>query len=55
VPDELAGQIFVPFFSTKERSSGVGLAVVRQLLHSNGGAVRYVKPVRGGAQFSISF
>jgi len=55
IPDELAAQIFVPFFSTKERGSGVGLAVVRQLLHSNGGAVRYIKPVRGGAQFSVTF
>lgn len=55
IPDELAAQIFVPFFSTKERGSGVGLALVRQLLHSNGGVVRYVKPVRGGAQFSITF
>lgn len=55
IPDELAAQIFVPFFSTKERGSGVGLAVVRQLLHGNGGAVRYVKPVRGGAQFSVTF
>ncbi|WP_296000867.1 ATP-binding protein [Rugamonas sp.] len=55
IPDELAAQIFVPFFSTKERGSGVGLAVVRQLLHGNGGAVRYVKPVRGGAQFSVMF
>lgn len=55
VPDDLAAQIFVPFFSTKERSSGIGLALVRQLLHRNGGTVRYIRPVHGGAQFSITF
>ena len=55
VQDELIADIFTPFFSTREKGSGIGLAMVRQLVHRNGGAVRYVKPVGGGARFVITF
>ncbi len=34
---------------------GIGLAVVRSLVHSMGGTVRCVKTLRGGASFVISF
>lgn len=54
VPEELIPQIFTPFFSTKERGSGIGLALVRQLVQGNGGSVRYAQRVQGGAQFIIT-
>lgn len=40
---------------TREKGSGIGLAMVRQLVHRNGGAVRYARPVGGGARFIITF
>lgn len=55
VPDHLLADIFTPFFTTKSRGSGIGLALVRQLVHRNGGTVRYAKSVGGGACFVISF
>lgn len=55
IPDEIVSQIFTPFFSTKARNRGIGLALVRQLVHSNGGTVRYAKSVAGGARFVITF
>lgn len=55
VPDELVADIFTPFFSTKSKGSGIGLAMVRQLIHRNGGAVRYAKSVGSGARFVITF
>ncbi len=55
VPDRLVNQIFTPFFSTKTHGSGIGLAMVRQLVHRNGGTVRYARSVGGGARFIISF
>ena len=55
VPDNLIEQIFTPFFSTKPKGSGIGLAVVRQLVHGNGGTVRYIKPASGGARFVLTF
>ena len=55
VQDELIADIFTPFFSTREKGSGIGLAMVRQLVHRNGGAVRYARSVGGGARFIITF
>jgi len=55
VPEELIAHIFTPFFSTKTKGSGIGLAMVRQLIHGNGGTVRYVKSAGGGARFVVTF
>jgi C4-dicarboxylate-specific signal transduction histidine kinase len=55
VPDALAPHIFTPFFTTKKQGGGIGLAMVRQLIHGNGGTVRYAKSVSEGARFVITF
>lgn len=55
VPDTLVAHIFTPFFTTKKQGGGIGLAMVRQLIHGNGGTVRYAKSVSAGARFVISF
>jgi C4-dicarboxylate-specific signal transduction histidine kinase len=43
------------FFTTKKQGAGIGLAMVRQLIHGNGGTVRYAKSVSAGARFVVSF
>jgi signal transduction histidine kinase len=55
VPPELVNHIFTPFFTTKKQGGGIGLAMVRHLVHENGGTVRYARPVGAGARFVISF
>jgi signal transduction histidine kinase len=55
VPDALAAHIFTPFFSTKKQGRGIGLAMVRHLVHSNGGTVRYARSVSAGARFILTF
>ncbi|HEU4372007.1 MAG TPA: ATP-binding protein [Telluria sp.] len=55
VSDALAAHIFTPFFTPKKQGGGIGLAMVRQLIHGNGGTVRYAKTVKAGARFIISF
>jgi C4-dicarboxylate-specific signal transduction histidine kinase len=55
VPTDLAPHIFTPFFSTKKQGRGIGLAMVRQLVHGNGGTVRYARSVSNGARFIVSF
>jgi signal transduction histidine kinase len=55
VPDALAAHIFTPFFTTRKQGGGIGLAMVRQLVHGNGGTVRYARPVSRGARFVITF
>lgn len=51
----LEGRIFTPFFTTREDGSGVGLAVVRQLVHGLGGTVRHARRPGGGACFVLTF
>lgn len=51
----LESRIFTPFFTTREGGSGVGLAVVRQLVHGLGGTVRYAKRPGGGSCFVLTF
>lgn len=55
VPAGLERQIFLPFFSAREAGQGIGLTVVRQLMHGMGGRVRHVRPLDGGASFVLSF
>ena len=40
VPHGLEQDIFMPFFSTRERGGGIGLAVVRNLVQGMDGSVR---------------
>ncbi|MCV2353518.1 ATP-binding protein [Paucibacter sp. B2R-40] len=55
VPPGLERKIFLPFFSAREGGQGIGLTVVRQLVHGMGGRVRHVRPLEGGAAFVLSF
>jgi len=40
IEEELLDQVFVPFFSTKENGSGIGLSLVRQIMNNHGGSIR---------------
>jgi signal transduction histidine kinase len=55
VPPELVASIFTPFFSTRKQGNGIGLAMVRHLVHANGGTVRYARGATEGARFVITF
>lgn len=39
IPEEIRSHIFVPFFTTKERGSGIGLSVSRQIMMASGGSL----------------
>lgn len=40
IPDEIAEQIFVPFFTTRENGSGIGLSLSRQIMRLHGGSLQ---------------
>ncbi|TCO09371.1 sensor histidine kinase [Natronoflexus pectinivorans] len=39
IPDEIKDEIFVPFFTTREDGSGIGLSYSRQILRAHGGSI----------------
>lgn len=55
VAEDLSARIFDPFFTTKPQGSGIGLAMVRQLVHRNGGTIRHARSLTTGARFVLTF
>jgi signal transduction histidine kinase len=53
VPEELREKIFYPFFTTKERGSGVGLAMAQKVVSSHGGALELESVGGAGATFRV--
>jgi two-component system, NtrC family, nitrogen regulation sensor histidine kinase NtrY len=42
IPNELMDKIFVPFFTTRESGSGIGLSLSRQIMLLHGGNLKIV-------------
>jgi nitrogen fixation/metabolism regulation signal transduction histidine kinase len=55
VPRALEARIFVPFYTTRQEGSGVGLALARQVMIAHGGFIRVASPDGGGARFTLIF
>lgn len=55
VPKEQQERIFDPFFSTKDRGSGLGLATVHAIVTAHGGEILCEERPTGGARFVLVF
>lgn len=56
IPPEEAEHIFVPFFTTKESGSGIGLSISRQIMRLSGGSiVLKSNPVINKTTFVLTF
>jgi nitrogen fixation/metabolism regulation signal transduction histidine kinase len=56
IPPELIDDIFVPFFTTKEKGSGVGLSVSRYIMRLHNGSLQlHSSPNQQGAVFVMTF
>ncbi len=52
LPDVL-DKIFIPFFTTKAKGSGIGLSMCRQIINAHGGALTVVSEPDQGSTFTI--
>jgi two-component system, NtrC family, nitrogen regulation sensor histidine kinase NtrY len=55
IPQNLLNDIFVPFYTTKEKGSGIGLSLSRQIMRMHGGNIKVSSIPNQGAIFSIEF
>ncbi len=54
IPMDIVDKIFIPFFTTKTRGSGIGLALSKQIVQSHGGYLRVSSTHGSGTVFTIS-
>jgi two-component system, NtrC family, nitrogen regulation sensor histidine kinase NtrY len=53
LPDDDAGKVLTPFFSTKTGGGGIGLSVARHVALAHGGQLKVRRGEAGGAVFSL--
>jgi two-component system nitrogen regulation sensor histidine kinase NtrY len=53
IPDAIRDRVFEPYFSTKEQGTGLGLAMVNQIVSDHGGYVRIARSDDAGTLFRI--
>jgi nitrogen fixation/metabolism regulation signal transduction histidine kinase len=53
VPEALRQDVFLPFFTTKKKGTGVGLSLARQVVLAHGGSIALAESETGGALFRI--
>jgi signal transduction histidine kinase len=54
IPEEIMGNIFIPFFTTKTEGSGIGLSLSRQIMRVHGGSIS-VRSKPGETIFTLRF
>jgi len=47
-------RLFTPFFTTKEKGTGLGLYVARQIVEAHGGRIRVAPRPAGGTRFAVT-
>jgi len=56
VPEEIQPKVFMPFFTTKQKGTGLGLAVVQRRVMDLAGEVTCLSPIssKGGTRFEVT-
>lgn len=53
IAEEISGQLFQPFVTTKAGGMGIGLSISRRIIQSHGSDLQYRRNEAGGATFSF--
>jgi Signal transduction histidine kinase regulating C4-dicarboxylate transport system len=55
IPEEVAKQIFIPFFTTKTNGSGIGLSISRQIMRQHNGTLKLAYSNNEQTKFTMIF
>jgi len=55
ISSELIDNIFIPFYTTKEKGSGIGLSLTRQIMNLHGGNISVKSELNNGTIFTLNF
>jgi two-component system nitrogen regulation sensor histidine kinase NtrY len=55
IPDEIIDRIFIPFYTTREGGSGIGLSLARQIMHMHDASIRVNSVPGKGSTFIMVF
>jgi C4-dicarboxylate-specific signal transduction histidine kinase len=53
IPGDLLEKIWTPFFTTKEKGTGLGLGIVKNIIASHAGSIKIENRLAGGAQVTV--
>ena len=53
--EEVVDKIFIPFFTTKKKGSGIGLSLSRQIIRLHGGTISATSTVGEKTIFTLKF
>jgi signal transduction histidine kinase len=54
IPDEIAGRLFVPFVTSKEAGTGLGLTIVKRIIDRHGGTIQVASGRELGTKMRVS-
>ena len=51
--EEIAAQVFEPFFTNKSKGTGLGLAIAKNIVEEHGGDIKVESQAQEGTEFVI--
>jgi nitrogen-specific signal transduction histidine kinase len=55
IPLEIRDKIFIPFYSTKDKGTGIGLSLSRQIIYNHAGRLTFTSDPDTSTVFTLDF